>query len=114
MPDDELIHEQREKAFEQIQMEYFESCLTRGMSLDDVKKEAENYYKKSKAFAHALAERLEQEHPEQVVSRMQKAVRKGKVLIDWSKNDQHKTTVNVFPSERKSDRRSPLRSPGRK
>jgi bifunctional non-homologous end joining protein LigD len=31
-----------------------------------------------------------------VVSRMQKALRKGKVLIDWSQNDDHKTTVNVY------------------
>jgi bifunctional non-homologous end joining protein LigD len=53
-------------------------------------------YEKTKAFAHALAERLEWEHPEQVISRMQKALRKGKVLIDWSQNDEHKTTVNVY------------------
>jgi bifunctional non-homologous end joining protein LigD len=53
-------------------------------------------YDKTKAFAHALAEKLEREHPEAVVSRMQKALRKGKVLIDWSQNDEHKTTVNVY------------------
>jgi bifunctional non-homologous end joining protein LigD len=53
-------------------------------------------YEKTKAFARALAERLEREHPEQVVSRMPKALRKGKVLIDWSQNDEHKTTVNVY------------------
>lgn len=27
---------------------------------------------------------------------MQKELRKGKVLIDWSQNDEHKTTVNVY------------------
>jgi bifunctional non-homologous end joining protein LigD len=53
-------------------------------------------YEKTKAFARTLAERLEREHPDQVVSRMQKALRKGKVLIDWSQNDEHKTTVNVY------------------
>ena len=53
-------------------------------------------YEKTKAFAHSLAEKMEREHPEQVVSRMQKALRKGKVLIDWSQNDEHKTTVNVY------------------
>ena len=53
-------------------------------------------YDKTKAFARALAERLEREHPGQVVSRMQKALRKGKVLIDWSQNDEHKTTINVY------------------
>ena len=39
---------------------------------------------------------MERDHPEHVVSRMQKALRKGKVLIDWSQNDEHKTTVNVY------------------
>jgi bifunctional non-homologous end joining protein LigD len=53
-------------------------------------------YDKTKAFAHALAERLEREHPDAIVSRMQKVLRKGKVLIDWSQNDEHKTTVNVY------------------
>jgi bifunctional non-homologous end joining protein LigD len=53
-------------------------------------------YEKTKSFARALAERLEREHSGQVVSRMQKAVRKGKVLIDWSQNDEHKTTINVY------------------
>jgi len=53
-------------------------------------------YEKTKAFAHTLAGRLEREHPEEVVSRMQKSLRKGKVLIDWSQNDEHKTTVNVY------------------
>jgi len=53
-------------------------------------------YDKTKAFAHALAERLERERPDEVVSRMQKSIREGKVLIDWSQNDDHKTTVNVY------------------
>jgi len=53
-------------------------------------------YEKTKPFAHAIAEILEREHPSMVVSRMQKALRKGKVLIDWSQNDEHKTTVGVY------------------
>jgi bifunctional non-homologous end joining protein LigD len=59
-------------------------------------------YEKTKAFAHTLAERLEKEHPNEVVSRMQKALRKGKVLIDWSQNDEHKTTVNAYSLRAKS------------
>lgn len=59
-------------------------------------------YAKTKPFAHALAERLEREHPDHVVSRMQKTLRKGKVLIDWSQNDEHKTTVNVYSLRAKS------------
>jgi bifunctional non-homologous end joining protein LigD len=53
-------------------------------------------YDKTKAFAHALAERLEREHPEAVVSQMKKSLRNNKVLVDWSQNDEHKTTVNVY------------------
>ncbi len=39
---------------------------------------------------------LEQRHPELVVSSMAKPKRRGKVLIDWSQNDEHKTTVAVY------------------
>jgi len=59
-------------------------------------------YEKTKVFAHTLAERLEQEHPDKVVSQMTKALRKGKVFIDWSQNDDHKTTVNVYSLRAKS------------
>jgi len=53
-------------------------------------------YEKTKAFAHAVALLLEKQHPELVVSRMQKVLRKGKVLVDWSQNDDKKTTINVY------------------
>lgn len=53
-------------------------------------------YEATKPFAQALAQRLEREHPKEVVSRMQKALRTGKVFIDWSQNDAHKTTVCVY------------------
>jgi bifunctional non-homologous end joining protein LigD len=44
----------------------------------------------------ALAERLEKDNPELVVSRMTKAIRPGKVLLDWSQNNSAKTTVSVY------------------
>jgi len=53
-------------------------------------------YATTKPFAHGLAERLEREHPEMVVSKMQKHLRAGKVFVDWSQNDRHKTTVCVY------------------
>jgi bifunctional non-homologous end joining protein LigD len=53
-------------------------------------------YDKTKTFAHAVAETLEREFPETVVSKMQKNLRAGKVLVDWSQNDPHKTTVCVY------------------
>lgn len=53
-------------------------------------------YKKTKTFAHTLAARLEREHSDVIVSDMKKSLRTGKVLIDWSQNDDHKTTVSVY------------------
>lgn len=53
-------------------------------------------YERSGPFAHAVASLLEQRLPERVVSRMTKRLRPGKVLIDWSQNDPHKTTVSVY------------------
>jgi bifunctional non-homologous end joining protein LigD len=53
-------------------------------------------YEQTKDFAHALARLLEQEHRELVVSEMKKEVRTGKVFIDWSQNDEHKTTIGVY------------------
>ena len=47
-------------------------------------------------YAHELAKRLEAEHPDLVVSRMTKALRPGKVLLDWSQNNAAKTTVSVY------------------
>ncbi len=43
-----------------------------------------------------LAEQLEKKHPDLIVSRMAKALRPGKVLIDWSQNNPAKTTVAVY------------------
>jgi len=53
-------------------------------------------YDETKPFAHAVARLLEQEHPELVVSDMKKAVRTNKVFVDWSQNDEHKTTISVY------------------
>jgi len=53
-------------------------------------------YLQTKSFARQIAELLEQRMPELVVSRMTKQLRPGKVLVDWSQNDAHKTTVTVY------------------
>ncbi len=54
------------------------------------------YVPGTKTFARACAQLLEKQHPEAVVSDMRKDLRHGKVLIDWSQNDEHKTTVCVY------------------
>src|SRR6202790_1557450 len=53
-------------------------------------------YGRTKAVSHAIAQLLERRFPETVVSKMQKSLRFGKILVDWSQNDDHKTTVNVY------------------
>jgi bifunctional non-homologous end joining protein LigD len=51
---------------------------------------------KSRTEAHGIAELLEQDHGDLVTSNMRKALRRGKVLIDWSQNHPAKTTVSAY------------------
>ena len=53
-------------------------------------------YAHSKPFAHMVAQALENSDPKLVVSEMNKTLRRGKVFVDWSQNDKHKTTVGVY------------------
>jgi bifunctional non-homologous end joining protein LigD len=50
----------------------------------------------TRSWAHAVALRLEEEQPDSIVTKQSKEARRGKVLIDWSQNDDHKTTVSVY------------------
>jgi bifunctional non-homologous end joining protein LigD len=61
------------------------------LNVDDV-----DYDHGTKRLSQALARHLEGEHPKLIVSTQKKELRKGKVLIDWSQNDEHKTTVSVY------------------
>ncbi|HET8593164.1 MAG TPA: non-homologous end-joining DNA ligase [Solirubrobacterales bacterium] len=53
-------------------------------------------YDQTKPFARAMAQLLEKQTPDRVVSKMSKAERKGKVFVDWSQNHQRKTTIAVY------------------
>jgi bifunctional non-homologous end joining protein LigD len=61
------------------------------LNADDV-----DYDHGTKALSRALARHLEGQHPKLIVSSQKKELRRGKVLIDWSQNDEHKTTVSVY------------------
>jgi bifunctional non-homologous end joining protein LigD len=50
----------------------------------------------SKSFALAVAQLFEKQFPDEVVSQMRKDLRPGKVFIDWSQNDEYKTTICVY------------------
>jgi bifunctional non-homologous end joining protein LigD len=47
-------------------------------------------------YAKEAAQRLAADHPKLVVSKMEKRLRKGKVLVDWSQNNPAKTTVAPY------------------
>ena len=53
-------------------------------------------YENTKSFAKEIAARLERDHPEMVLSKMAKILRGGKVFVDWSQNDDHKTTICAY------------------
>jgi bifunctional non-homologous end joining protein LigD len=53
-------------------------------------------FDQTKDLSRALAQLLEREHPKFVTSNMSKALRKNKIFVDWSQNDEHKTTVCVY------------------
>jgi bifunctional non-homologous end joining protein LigD len=53
-------------------------------------------FDRTKDLSRALAQHLEREHSKLVISKMARALRAGKVFVDWSQNDEHKTTINVY------------------
>jgi bifunctional non-homologous end joining protein LigD len=53
-------------------------------------------YETTKPYAQAVAQLMERMYPDEIVSRMTKRLRKGKVFVDWSQNTESKTTVAVY------------------
>jgi bifunctional non-homologous end joining protein LigD len=53
-------------------------------------------YDETKPFAKAIAQLLEKQTPDKVVSKMKKVERTGKVMVDWSQNHRSKTTIAVY------------------
>jgi bifunctional non-homologous end joining protein LigD len=83
--------------FEQLGLEtYAKTSGSKGLQVYVPLNSAKITYERTKPFAKAVAELLEETQPELVVSRMTKARRTGKVLIDWSQNDAKKTTVCAY------------------
>jgi bifunctional non-homologous end joining protein LigD len=82
--------------FSQLGLESFvKTSGSKGMQVY-VPLNTEISYRQTKPFARRVAEVLEQRLPELVISRMTKRLRPRKVLVDWSQNDAHKTTVTVY------------------
>ena len=56
-----------------------------------------------RAFASAVAELLQRERPDEVVTVQTKAIRGGKVLVDWTQNHIAKTNVAAYSLRAKGD-----------
>jgi bifunctional non-homologous end joining protein LigD len=69
---------------------------SKGMQVYVPLNRGEAAYDDTKPLSQALARHLEAQHPKLIVSTQKKELRRGKVLIDWSQNDEHKTTVSVY------------------
>lgn len=82
--------------FEQLGLESFaKTSGSKGLQVY-VPLDCKASFDQTKHFAGSLAQLLEQAQPELVVSRQARSLRQGKVLIDWSQNDPHKTTISVY------------------
>lgn len=53
-------------------------------------------FEESRTFSRAVAEHLARRHPERIVARVSKALRAGKVLVDWNQNDAHRSMVAPY------------------
>jgi len=60
-------------------------------------------FDQTKNLSRSLAQHLEKEHVGLVTSNMSKGLRKGKVFVDWSQNDEHKTTICVYSLRAKEE-----------
>ncbi len=60
-------------------------------------------FDQTKDLSRSLAQHLETDRADLVTSNMSKAVRKGKVFVDWSQNDEHKTTICVYSLRAKEE-----------
>lgn len=60
-------------------------------------------YDETKPFAKAIARLLEDRHRDLVVSDMKKALRASKIFVDWSQNDDYKTTVCAYSLRAKDE-----------
>jgi bifunctional non-homologous end joining protein LigD len=85
------------EVFEHLDMQAFpKTSGSKGMQVYVPLNVPDVSYEDTKTFALNIARLLERRRGELIVSEMSKARRGGKVFVDWSQNDEHKTTVSVY------------------
>lgn len=83
--------------FKALKLECFaKTSGSKGMQLAVPLNTPGTSYETTKLLAHTIAEVLAARFPDKVVSDMKKSLRKDRVLIDWSQNDDGKTTVAPY------------------
>jgi bifunctional non-homologous end joining protein LigD len=83
--------------FEHFEVECFaKTSGSKGLQVYVPLNEKKVHYETTKPFAKAIAQLLEKQTPDRVVSKMKKVEREGKVFVDWSQNHQRKTTIAVY------------------
>lgn len=94
---------QLKKVFDSLKLECFVKVSgSKGLHLT-VPLNTAVTYEKTQPFAKAIADLMVQQMPDRVVSAMAKNLRRKKVLIDWSQNSEHKTTVCVYAMRAKHE-----------
>jgi bifunctional non-homologous end joining protein LigD len=75
---------------------YAKTSGSKGMQLYVPLNTPHTTHEHASSFAHAIAQLLEKQQPKRVTSVMAKAVRPGKIFVDWSQNSHHKTTIAPY------------------
>src|SRR5581483_11096614 len=84
------------KTFDQLKLNSFvKTSGSKGMQVY-VPLNTPTSFEATKTFARKLAESMEEQNPRLVTSNMSRRLRKGRVLVDWSQNEAHKTTICVY------------------
>lgn len=84
------------RIFQQLGLEVFaKTSGSKGMQVY-VPLNTSATYGKTKEFAEMMAKVLAEKFPDQITGMMSKANRPGRIFVDWSQNDEKKTTVCVY------------------
>lgn len=84
------------RIFQQLGLEAFaKTSGSKGMQVY-VPLNTSTTYGKTKEFAEMMAKVLAERFPDQITGMMSKAKRPGRIFVDWSQNDEKKTTVCVY------------------
>lgn len=84
------------KIFQKLEMEIFaKTSGSKGMQVY-VPLNTATTYERTKSVAETMAKTLAAKFPDRITGLMSRAKRAGRIFVDWSQNDEKKTTVCVY------------------